>query len=237
MRGAKPSNDESLLLTETVPEMDNTLGGPSYARAADAIRRDIIEGRFQDGEHLLTADLAKRYGLSLAPIREALHRLTAEGIIVFEPKHGAVVRAVTPDFLEEIYEIRLGLTPYLEAQRAVLATAADVAKMEQIEAEFEAAVAARSPHEAIRLNIAFHNAVLSIKPNREALMILKRHHTLIRVLRQRYGFAGGRLETVIDEHRRIIDAFRRRSYADALECSRAHLLHAYEEIVNRFGTK
>jgi DNA-binding GntR family transcriptional regulator len=237
MGKAEILDDNSLFLTESVPERDGKLGGPNYARAADAIRRDIIDGRFEDGEHLLTADLARRYGLSLAPIREALHRLTAEGIIVFEPKHGATVRAVTPAFLEEIYEIRLGLTPYLEAQRAVLASAEDVARMEQIEEEFEAAVAARSAAEAIRLNIAFHNAALSIRPNREALMILKRHHTLIRVMRQRYGFASGRLETVIEEHRRIIGAFRRRSHAEALECSRAHLLHAYEELRNRVAVK
>jgi DNA-binding GntR family transcriptional regulator len=212
-----------------------SIGDPSYSRAADAIRRDIIDGHFADGERLITMELAQRYGLSLAPIREALHQLSAEGIVVIQPKRGAVVRAITPAFLEEIYEIRLGLVPYLEGERAALATDADVARMLAIEAAYEKAVAAGLREEAIQRNIEFHGAALAIRPNREAVQILRRHHTLVKALRVRHGFSRGRLERVIEEHHRIVDAYRRRSPQEAQEVSRLHLRNAYEELLELIG--
>ena len=220
-----------------LPEPVGSIGDPSYSRAADAIRRDIIEGRFADGERLITMELAQRYGLSLAPIREALHQLSAEGIVVIQPKRGAVVRAITPAFLEEIYEIRLGLVPYLEGERAALATDADVERMLAIEAAYEKAAAAGLHEEVIHRNIEFHGVALAIRPNREALQILRRHHLLVRALRVRHGFTRGRLDQVIEEHHRIIAAYRRRSPQEAQEVSRLHLRNAYEELLELIGMK
>lgn len=212
----------------------NGLGDPTYSRTADAIRQDIIDGKFEDGERLLTLDLARRYGLSLAPIREALHQLAAEGIVVIQPKRGAVVRAITPAFISEIYEIRLGLIPYLEGERAALATPTHIEQLVQIQNAYEAALAAGSREGIIERNIEFHNAALAIRPNREALQILKRHHTLIRALRQQKGFGDSRLRKAVNEHRQLIDAYRRRSVEEAQAVSRLHLKNAYEELVDLF---
>jgi DNA-binding GntR family transcriptional regulator len=213
----------------------NGLGDPTYSRTADAIRQDIMDGTFADGERLLTLDLAKRYGLSLAPIREALHQLSAEGIVVTQPKRGTVVRAITPAFIGEIYEIRLGLIPYLEGERAALAQPEHIETLTRIQAAYEAAVAAGSREGVIARNIEFHNAALAIRPNREALQILKRHHTLIRALRLKRGFGSNRLQRAIKEHRQLVDAYRRRSVEDAQTVSRLHLKHAYEELIDLFN--
>lgn len=213
---------------------ETQIGGTTYIRTADAIRRDIIDGHFADGDRLITMELAHRYGLSLAPVREALHQLSAEGIVVFQPKRGAVVRAVTPAFVSEIYEIRLGLIPYLEGERAAIATAEDVSRLVTIQHAYEAAVAASSREGVIEHNIAFHETVLAIRPNREALQILKRHHTLIRALRLRCGYSEQRLDKAIDEHRRLIAACRNHSVADAQAVSRDHLQSAYRELLARY---
>lgn len=217
--------------------LPNGLGDPTYSRTADAIRHDIIDGIFADGERLLTLDLAKRYGLSLAPIREALHHLSAEGIVVIQPKRGAVVRAITPAFIAEIYEIRLGLIPYLEGERAALAQPEHIQLMVRIQEAYEAATAAGSREGVIERNIEFHNAALAIRPNREALQILKRHHTLIRALRLRRGFSSNRLDKAVKEHRQLIDAYRRHSVEEAQTVSRLHLKNAYEELVDLFKGK
>ena len=207
------------------------LGQPSYSRAAAAIRRDIVQGRLRDGERLVTTELAHRYGLSLAPIREALHQLTAEGVVVFEPKRGAITRGLTRTFLHEIYEIRLGLVPYLEGQRAALASAENVRLMLAQELLYEDAVGRGAIDEAIRRNADFHGIALSIRTNREALQILRRHHGLILELRLRHGFTPGRLDAVIEEHHGILDAFKKRSASRAQAVSRAHIQHAFEELL------
>ncbi len=213
----------------------SAIGAPSYTLAADAIRRDIIDGRFADGERLMTNDLADRYKLSLAPIREALLALSAEGIVILQPKRGAVVRTITPAFIEEIYEIRLGLIPYLEGERAVIASDEDVSRMRQIQADFEDAAARGTRDAVIQRNIEFHGVALNIRPNREALQILRRHHTLIRALRARFGYGPSRMDDMIDEHHRIIDAFARHSREAAQEVSRQHLGNAYRELIERIS--
>jgi DNA-binding GntR family transcriptional regulator len=204
---------------------------PSYSRAAAAIRRDIVQGRIADGERLITTDLAHHYGLSLAPIREALHQLAAEGVVVFEPKRGAITRGLTPAFLHEIYEIRLGLVPYLEGERAALATDADIARMAAEEARYEQAVGAGDLAGAIRCNADFHGAALAIRRNDEAMQILRRHHNLILEVRSVCGFTPRRLGTVIEEHRELIGAFQARSAGRAQRISRAHIQHAFEELL------
>jgi DNA-binding GntR family transcriptional regulator len=204
---------------------------PSYSRAAAAIRRDIVQGRIADGERLTTTELAHHYGLSLAPIREALHQLAAEGVVVFEPKRGAITRGVTAEFLREIYEIRLGLVPYLEGERAALATDADVERMVAEEALYERAAASGDITAAIRRNAEFHGAALAVRRNDEAVQILRRHHNLILEVRSVCGFTPSRLDRVVEEHRELIEAFRARSAERAQRISREHIRGALDELL------
>lgn len=219
-------------ISEERDEYPERLGQTSYRRASDAIRHDIINGRFNDGDRVTTTELADRYQLSLAPIREALHQLAAEGIIVMQPKRGAIVRTITPEFLEEIYEVKLGLVPYLDGQRAQLATPADVAHLIAIEARYERALHRQDFSDAILANRLFHQAMRKLKVNHEADRIIARHDGLIEALRLRYGFASSRSSEIVREHRALIDAYRDRDAAKAQEVSRIHLLRSYTDLLD-----
>lgn len=208
------------------------LGVPNYMRVAEAIRHAIIAGQFEDGQRLTTLELAKLYGLSLAPIREALNHLSAEGVVVLHPKRGAIVRSISVDFLAEIYEVRLGLIPYLDGQRARIATPASVQQLLAIEEQYEAAATRGDWLESIARNIELHRAMLAIRPNQEAVQILARHHGLLKALRGRYGFSAARPGQVIEEHRRLIDAFRRNDGDDAFKFSSIHLRNSCEELMS-----
>lgn len=208
-----------------------SIGIPNYQRVASAIRQDVINGELIDGQRITTMELAEQYGLSLAPIREALLQLAAEGLIAIHPKRGAVVRAVTPEFLFDIYEVRLGLIPYLEGERAALAKEENIARMVEAERSYESAVLAGTVDEIIEHNSAFHQAVNKIRVNFEAEQILARHHLLTQALRRRYGFSEVRKPRAVEEHNRLIDAYRRGSKRDAREVSRLHLQNAFEDLL------
>jgi DNA-binding GntR family transcriptional regulator len=81
-------------------------GQTRVLRLHDLIREDIVEGRLEPGARLKTAELAERYGTSTNPVREALHQLQGEGIVVISPNRGARVRPVGEEFVRNIYEIR-----------------------------------------------------------------------------------------------------------------------------------
>ncbi|MBB3149520.1 DNA-binding GntR family transcriptional regulator [Phyllobacterium trifolii] len=213
-----------------------SIGVPNYQRVALAIRQAVVNGELDDGQRITTMELAEQYGLSLAPIREALLQLAAEGLIAIHPKRGAVVRAVTPEFLFDIYEVRLGLIPYLEGERAALATERDISRMVQAEKLYEQAVAEGNIEEIIEYNSVFHQAAKSIRVNFEADQILGRHHLLTQALRRRYGFSDLRKPRAIEEHNRLIDAYRRGSKTDARDVSRSHLQNAFEDLLSIMQT-
>ncbi|MBL0405511.1 GntR family transcriptional regulator [Microvirga aerilata] len=207
-------------------------GIPNYVRVASDIRQDIVYDRLSDGQRLTTIELAQHYGLSLAPVREALLALAAEGLVVIHPKRGAVVCAVTPAFLRDIYEVRLGLIPYIEGERAALATDDDIARMVAAEQEYEHAVSTGVNEDIIQSNIKFHQTMATVRVNIQAEQILARHHLLTQELRRRYGFVGPHRSRAIEEHNRLIAAYKRGSKSDARETSRIHLQSAFDELLD-----
>ena len=77
----------------------------------DTLRTDLILGLFAPDERLRASDLTQRYGVSATPIREALQRLAADGLVRIDPIIGARVAPVSLQDIREIYELRLMLEP------------------------------------------------------------------------------------------------------------------------------
>ena len=71
-----------------------------------SLMADVFHGRLRAGAHLVTQELAERFGVSHTPIREALIALAGIGIIDLLPNRGAVVRRVTPKEVREICQVR-----------------------------------------------------------------------------------------------------------------------------------
>src|ERR1700752_1585397 len=71
-----------------------------------ALLTDVFQGRLRAGTHLVTQELAERFGVSHTPIREALITLAGIGIIDLLPNRGAVVRRVTVEEVREVCQVR-----------------------------------------------------------------------------------------------------------------------------------
>src|SRR3954453_6739250 len=73
---------------------------------ADTLRKAIIAGQFDDGEELNQVELAKHFGVSRVPVREALRRLEAEGLVSAEAHRRVVIPGLDRERISEIFEIR-----------------------------------------------------------------------------------------------------------------------------------
>jgi DNA-binding GntR family transcriptional regulator len=204
-----------------------------YDRVRDAIRQDILDGVWGHGSRLKIAPLIARYGVSPAPIREALSRLEAEGLIVLHPNRGARVRPIDEAFIRDLYEVRLALEPMLVARSVASAEPHHIAEVAAIQDEFEAAVARRDTGSVNRLNSLFHRRIYQIRPNVEALRLMDQHATVMSMIRRRFGFASGRLDEIVTEHRRLIDACRRRDAESAAAIMRAHIEHSIVDLLTQ----
>src|SRR5713226_2530768 len=88
--------------------------------AYEAVRQMILSGEAEAGSRLGEAELAETLGLSRTPVREALQRLGADGLVDVLPHRGARVARWTRDDLAEIFELRSLLEPYAAARAARL---------------------------------------------------------------------------------------------------------------------
>lgn len=78
---------------------------------AEALRRAVIEGALKDRTVLRQGALAAQFGVSRIPIREALLKLQADGLVEAQPRRGSVVRSLDADAFQEILEMRMALEP------------------------------------------------------------------------------------------------------------------------------
>ena len=128
-------------------------------RAYEAVRSGILGGRYLAGARLTEQDIATSVGVSRTPVREALRRLDAEGLVEFTPNLGAVVTTWNEEDSDEIFDLRAMLEAYGVRRATVRATDAQIAEMRRLaESQYRESVERKAGHlERIGdLNSQFH---------------------------------------------------------------------------------
>jgi DNA-binding GntR family transcriptional regulator len=138
-------------------------GGAVY----DRLRAAIVEGRHPPGARLVEQRLAEDLAVSRTPVREAVRRLEAEGLVVVERNRGAHVRPLSEAEIADLYEVRARLEAYGAELAAARADAADLAAITAAADAFAAAVpsARATGLDAVRAldaaNARFHRSLLA----------------------------------------------------------------------------
>jgi DNA-binding GntR family transcriptional regulator len=94
-----------------------------------ALRDAILSGELRPGDRLLQEQLAEQLRVSRIPLRDALRRLEAEGLVRIGPRRGAEVASLTPDDVREIYAIRIALEPELVRDAIAALGPADIKRL------------------------------------------------------------------------------------------------------------
>ena len=126
------------------------------ASVAAELRRRIVDGEFQAGFQLRQEALAVEFGVSRIPVREALMQLEAEGLVKIHPHRGAIVSALSPAEVEELFELRALLEPRLLKASAPHLTEADYARLREILREYRSELHAVHVSRWGELNREFH---------------------------------------------------------------------------------
>jgi DNA-binding GntR family transcriptional regulator len=101
-------------------------------KAYQAVRDGIVAGRFRPSSRITEQEVAAIAGVSRTPVREALRRLHAEGLVDFTPNQGAMVTAWSAEDAEEIFELRAMLESFGAARAAARATPAQLAELRRL---------------------------------------------------------------------------------------------------------
>ena len=106
--------------------------GAASTTVGTALRNAILGGTLPAGLALPQSELAEGFGTSIIPVREALKRLEAEGLVTFMPNRGAMVTGMTEDDIIEYSEIRASLEEMAARHAVGRMSRVDLARIEAV---------------------------------------------------------------------------------------------------------
>jgi DNA-binding GntR family transcriptional regulator len=205
-------------------------GRLAYASAAEfayaTLHGEIMDGQLSPGHRMREQELSERLQVSRTPVREALSRLQADGLLAIQPRSGLAVAELDDAGVIELYETREALEGTAAQLAARYANPRDIAAMRSVLAA--EASAPDEPVEQQRHNRAFHAALLAASHNRFLLKSLQVLHDALALLGPTTLVRSARREQAEAEHRLILEAIEKRDAVTAEAEMRAHVRHGAE---------
>jgi DNA-binding GntR family transcriptional regulator len=195
------------------------------------LRERVLAGEIQGGTRLRQEALAEELGVSRTPLREALRRLAAEGLVEFNPNRGAQVTEVTRESSRASYEARLVIEPGAARLAAARRSAAEVARMRDAVAAERASM---SDAEAYAASRDFHLALVAASGNEhlkrvaEALWVSAIGQP---IFSRQASLEPERITLDVVEHERIVRAVDAGDADVAEALTRSHIAAAFAHLL------
>jgi DNA-binding GntR family transcriptional regulator len=197
--------------------------GPSssttvFVAVRDRLQLGILTGEFAPGEKLHQAEIAVSLGVSITPVREALRELSAAGLVDFVANMGAVVHSPTAIELEVLGEMLMALLPLVVSHSVAQITDAELTAAERLCLTMDEPLA---PARWVETNRGFHNLLNSACGNRHLSKSMSQVNDLMQLyVKLDVDTGAGRRN---HEHHELLQAYRGRDSARALEVYQSHL--------------
>lgn len=199
-------------------------------RVYQAIRERILTGAWGPGYRVVIDALADEFSVSALPVREAIRRLEAEGLVIYRPNAGAQVAPAEPGLFDEEMTVLAILEGYATALAAPELTKKDLKALKGHTDDMVGAMEAMDSLAFGRHNQAFHNLIYERCPNATLVASLRdvarRLDAIRRTVFVQIPYRGSQS---VAEHRELIKLMEKSAPADQIEAAaRAHKLHTVE---------
>ena len=197
----KKSLDKHLTLRESILE---------------TIRDAIIRGALKPGEKVAEPELAERFGISRTPIREAFRQLESEGYLTVIPRKGAVVVSFSERDVDEFYAIKSILEGYAARRACEKLTTREIDKLQAINDKLGQLAEGGDIKQFFKVHNDFHDLFIRSADNEKLYELIANLVGKFQRLRIASLSLPGRMRISVQEHDKIIEAFRKRD-VDAAE--------------------
>jgi len=174
----------------------------------EALRKDIIEGRMKPGQKIIMSEVAKDFGLSDIPVREAIRRLESEGYVHCTPHVGAIVSELDGNKIIELYLIRVELESLATRLAVPHITSKDIDFLIRKNQEMELAIQSEKLEKLGALNKDFHLRIYQAAPYPTLNQLIEDLWEKMERTQCVFTFVPDRAVASVEEHKMIIAALK-----------------------------
>jgi DNA-binding GntR family transcriptional regulator len=210
-------------------------------RAYAALRRLVLDNELPAGTQILEQEAAAKLGMSRTPVREAMLRLARDGMVEIRSRHGMRILPISADDMAEIYDLLYGLestAAEIVAERGV--TGNQMAELDRAVADMDTALSAEDLTKWAAADERFHLLLVELTGNRRLIEAVatywdQAHRVRVATLRLR-----PRPTRSNEDHRKLVDAIRRRDGRTARDVHSEHRRRSGKmlvELLRQLGLK
>ncbi len=187
------------------------------------IADEIVRGDLPPGSPLDEASLARRFGVSRTPVREALRELSAAGLVSIQPHRGAIVTRPTAAGVEDMFAVMAELEALCAGLAAITMTPSERSALGAIHATLRDLIHCGDPQQYHEVNERFHHAIYLGSRNAYLAEVTLTTRARLAPFRRAQFRTAGRLALSYEEHDRVVRAIERGDRTAAALAMRDHI--------------
>ncbi|MCL6454611.1 MAG: GntR family transcriptional regulator [Alicyclobacillus sp.] len=202
----------------------------------EAVKTSIVQGELLPGQRLTEEFLSNTLGVSRTPVREAMKRLEADGLVTPIKRRGVVVRSFTREDVQQIYDIRALLEGFAAGHAALHRTDEQLGQMHHAVSQYERCLTARihrrqHVHDIMRCNNLFHQLIHASAHNPHLTFMIGKVIVLPLVFRSFYWYNTLEIAGSLEEHKHILRAIACQDVEWATAAMRSHIYRGRDHVL------
>ncbi|SHS42548.1 transcriptional regulator [Mycobacteroides abscessus subsp. abscessus] len=195
---------------------------PLYEQIYRYLEEGILKGQVTIGERLIDTKVAKDFGVSRSPVREAFRRLEKDGLLI---NNEGIITVFTPSLKDviELYQVRIGLEASAAYWATKYITKHELVELHQILEQTQLAIEQKNMEDVILLNTRFHDSIVTYSHNSRLKTMMHNIQTLIRLCRNTIIKQYNRSDSFLLEHYEIYNAMKKKDSELATEKMKQHI--------------
>jgi DNA-binding GntR family transcriptional regulator len=197
----------------------------------------LVEGKIAPGSKLNERELAERLNVSRTPIREAIRRLAADGLVELIAKRGAIAVQLSIDDVIHTFDVIAELEGYSGELAAKNISDSTLSELEALQYEMMASYARRDLSSYYKLNLRIHRLINQAANNPVLATLFSQVNSRIEALRFRSNQDGVKWEKAVEEHQEMLDALKARDSARMRKVMITHVTNKRDVVVQLLKTE
>ena len=218
-----------------LPPLDSYSYQPLRKQVYEVLRQTILTGKLKPGEKITEVEIAEELNVSRTPVREAIRMLELEELIVIVPQRGVFVAGIkSTKEINDIFQVRAeleGLAAYLAAQNI---TEEQLVSINNYADKIKECINDNNLQRCIEIDISFHQAIYEAADNKWLQKMLDSLFEQITRFRASSLGQEGRMETALNEHKKLSKAFAEKEAEKARQLAKQHIENARQSVVKVF---